>query len=354
MIKNICIKIIKGLAIAIIIAFIICMLFLFQETYRLPFYIFFLLMLVIGYLKFKNPALKTKRLIAFVLTATVPILVWIIWQFQTYEPSNKIYSIDNQYSYYLAKYNYNKIAKYHPFFFFDGASYQYKAYVYDEIEQKMLTSGSVGNIEWNDFCGFSDYDNSFCFTRDDRYWLISPGYYKLPRPIDPKAIEREKEREKAHTDSRLQVKQFDERPAVTIRFKEKKEEITFERKDLYWDLIEGEMPFIIKITSPLLRDMYIFKIPFVAKNMPIKCSIEIEDDKFMFQVVQLSDTIHSDEFFFERNEKDHLWNLTDASHTIYTSQSINEIRKYIFEPNLFTYIDVIKMEEGERYEVERK
>jgi len=324
------------LAIAIVAVITICMLFFFVETYRLPFYIFLLLWLVIGYVKFKNPALKTKRLITFALAATVPILVWIIWQFQTYEPSNKIYSIDNQYSYYLAKYNYNKIAKYHPFFFFDGASYEYKAYVYDEVEQKMLTSGSVGDINWNDSYGFSNYNNGFCFTKEDR-GCFTRYYYELPRPIDPKAIEREKEREKAHKNSRLQVKQCEERPAFSIRFKNKTEEITFERKDIYWRLIDVNKPFIVKVSSPLLCDMYIFKIPFVAKNIPIKCSIEIEDDKFMFQVTQLSDTVHSDEFFFERNKKDALWDLTGASHTIYISQSINEIRKYISLSPIFLH-----------------
>ena len=337
MLKKRFLQIIKGLAIAIVLVIIIYLLFLFVETFLLPFYVFILLLVVTIFVWVKNPALKAKRLIPFVSVVTVLILVWITWQFRTYEPMEKNYSIDKQYSYYLAKYNYNKIAEYHPFFFFDKASYEYKAYVYDEIKQKRLTSGSVGDIEWNERYGFSDYD--------DYFWFKS-GTYKLPRPIDPEAIKRKnekrKEREKAYQDSRLQVKECDERPAFRLQFKNETKELIYEREELHWRLIDVNKPFIVKVSYPRLHDVYLFKIPFVAKDTSIKFSIEFEDDKFKFQVFQLSDTVHSDEFFFERDDR--LWDLTYASHTIYKDQSADDVREYIFEPNIFTYIDVEKME----------
>ncbi|MDR2914099.1 MAG: hypothetical protein LBV74_04600 [Tannerella sp.] len=168
----------------------------------LPVYLFLLLLLVAIYLKMKNPIRKKWQLAVPVIV--IPLSIWIIWLYQTYEPRDKVYSVDNQYSYYLAKYNYNKILEYHPFFFYDGASYEYKAYLYDEVEQKMLISGSVGDINWNDFYGFDHVNNEFGF---DCY-----NSYKLPRPIDKKAIEREKEKR----DSIRMVQQYYELPFVYI------------------------------------------------------------------------------------------------------------------------------------------
>lgn len=146
---------------------------------------------------------------------------------------------------------------------------------------------------------------------------------------------------------RCQIAVFD------VHFKNKTDEINFELEDINWGMIDVDKPFIVNVSSTLFDSVYIFKIPFVGANMPMWFSLELKKDKLMFQVIQLINTVHSDEFYFEQNKKDKRWYLTDASHTIYTKQSVDAIMKYIFESDLSSYIDVEKMEVGECYDVKR-
>lgn len=172
----------------------------------LPVYIFIFLLLIAVYAKLKNPMRKTKRLI--VLTIAVPLLVWIIWLFQTYDPSQKGYSADGQYSYYFETYNFNKVKPISFFYTWDigfagvrPPSYYYKLkiFLYDEVEKRILTSryfgdeNDIANAKW----GFSDWDSS-------AFYLTTGVEYKLPRPINPEAIEREQREENAIDDSENQ------------------------------------------------------------------------------------------------------------------------------------------------------
>jgi hypothetical protein len=157
----------------------------------LPILIFFLLLLISICVKKKNPKLKKRWLI--IPTIVTPILIWIIWLFQTYEydPSEKIYSTDKQYSYYLEEYNYNLITK-RIFGMFHET--EYKVFVYDEITGKMLYSGYAGGKTLlRDYFGFDE--------ECDQFHLTKPDYIKLPRPIDKKAIKQQQRREKAVSDS---------------------------------------------------------------------------------------------------------------------------------------------------------
>ena len=153
--------------------------------------------------KRKNPQIKKRWLI--VPTIITPILIWIIWLFQTSEPSEKFYSVDKQYSYYLSKYNYNKIYELIPFHSWKDE--EYKVYLYDEVKQKTLFSRYLGEIYWNDNYGF-DYEvgafftrNSMFYSEDSKFYFDKGDYYTLPRPIDRNAIEQRQKREEVYRDS---------------------------------------------------------------------------------------------------------------------------------------------------------
>ena len=322
MLKKRFLQIIKGLAIAIILVIVIYLLFLFVETFLLPIYVFILLLVVAIFVWVKNPALKAKRLIPFVSVAAVLILGWRIWQFRTYDPEEKIYSIDKQYSFYLAKYNYNKIAKYHPFFFFDGASYDYKAFVYDEIEQKMLASGYVGDIKWNHSFGF-DYDDYFCFTRDFRYWF-SRGNYKLPRPIiDIKTVEEQSRmRGRAISDS-IRLAREDEK---AIRQEEIRQEIEEKKKEF--------------ADSRLILQREISDMQPIIKKWIDFHNIDLTQARLIKQV----------KFYFDRPDEPH---EKYPYYREYTSEDDRDDRiEMFYSPNGQRYLDLgirYKTVEGKKY-----
>lgn len=115
-----------------------------------------------------------------------PIILCIgilfFWSLQTFHPSGKRYSVDRQYSYHLEEYNINKILrKRNPRYY----TVRYKAFLFDEVEQKMLRSKHLGswiNSEiFSDCWGFVEEEN--------RFYFIGSDYYDLPRPIDKNAIE---------------------------------------------------------------------------------------------------------------------------------------------------------------------
>ena len=164
---------------------------IFNPIFNIPFpiYVFFLLLLISICVKKKNPKFKKRWLI--ISTIVTPILIWITWLFQTDDPSEKIYSADNQYSYYLEEYNYNLITELILGMFHEA---QYKVFVYDEITGKLLYSGYAGGkTVLRDYFGFDE--------EYDQFHITKPDYIKLPRPIDKKAIEQKQKREKAAKDS---------------------------------------------------------------------------------------------------------------------------------------------------------
>lgn len=144
-------------------------------------YVFFLVLLVGVYLKWVVlKPLKMWQIIFFSIILCIGILLF--WSLQTFHPSGKRYSVDKQYSYYLEEYNINKILKRRDPWYYTS---RYKAFLFDEVEQKILRSKYLDpwiNSEiFSDCQGFSEEENRFYFTGSD--------YYDLPRPIDKNAIE---------------------------------------------------------------------------------------------------------------------------------------------------------------------
>ena len=128
-----------------------------------------------------------------------PTIVFTFWLFGTYDPTEKVYSADRQYSFYIEKYNYNRVRPISIFYALDfgfagvctPCLYKRKIFLYDEVEKKILTSRYVGDT-WSidyDKSGFYDHDNTVFFTG-------AGEKYTLPRPIDEKAIELEIKRRK--------------------------------------------------------------------------------------------------------------------------------------------------------------
>lgn len=126
----------------------------------------------------------TRKILSFILLS---VFIFIFWMFQTYSPSEKVYNADRQYSFYLEKYNYNKIYETIPIIsaFHSYKDTEYKVFLYDEIEQKLILSRYLGETYWNDYYGFDNEEGEFYF---DKWTSI-----KLPRPIDPKAILKQNE-----------------------------------------------------------------------------------------------------------------------------------------------------------------
>lgn len=150
------------------------------ETH-LVLYIFLLFFLIGVYLKwFVFKSLKKWQIIFFPIILCIGLFVF--WALQSYNPSYKTYTVDKQYSYYLEEYNINKVLKkIDPEFY----SLQYKAFLFDEIEQEVLRSKHLGpwidSYYLIDCWGFTEEENRFYFTEWD--------FYNLPRPIDKNAIE---------------------------------------------------------------------------------------------------------------------------------------------------------------------
>ena len=152
-------------------------------------YVFCLTALIAALLKLKKPELKKRWLI--IPTIIIPIIIWIIWLFQTYFSEEKNYSRDKQYSYYLSKYNYNKIIE----------RREYKINLYDEKEQKVLASRHFGYRKMGYLTG---RDDCFGFRNEQSEFLFDcSNTYKLPRPIiNVKAVEEQaRKREMAISDS---------------------------------------------------------------------------------------------------------------------------------------------------------
>lgn len=117
------------------------------------------------------------------ITLWMVLVAGLIWASRTHSPTEKVHSEDGQYSFYMEKYNYNAIYEHLPLIsaFHTWKEDEYKLFLYDEIEQKLLRSGYVGEIYWNDKIGFPLYDNT------EFHWGTGV-YYKLPRPVDEKAL----------------------------------------------------------------------------------------------------------------------------------------------------------------------
>ena len=143
----------------------------------------FLLVWLIGvYLKlFVFKSLKKRYVILFPFFLSLCAI--IVWMFQTNSPSEKVYTIDKQYSYYVEEYNFNKILRksseymYRTWHNVDG----HKLFLFDEVEQKLLYSKPLWWI--TDRFEFAEKENRFYFKISD--------YYELPRPIDKEALARQ-------------------------------------------------------------------------------------------------------------------------------------------------------------------
>jgi hypothetical protein len=172
----------------------------------LPVYLFLLLLLCACYLKMKDPTLKKRRLAVPVVI--LPFLLWAIWLFQSHTPLKKVYTSDGQYSYYLEEYNYNAVLeKIIPPFFYET---DYKVFIYDEVSGRKLCSGYAG--------GKTLMSNYFGFDEEGaetRFHFTKPDYIILPRPVDPKAIERQQRKEKQINDSIRMVQQYNELPFIS-------------------------------------------------------------------------------------------------------------------------------------------
>ena len=135
---------------------------------RLPMYIFFLFLLIAIFMKWRYKRLKKRKLI--ISCIIISGLNWIIL-YSTHSPSEKVYSVDSQYSYYFEEYNYNVIRKIvTPSFFYRT---DYKIFIYDEVKRKVIKSKYFGQYSKNDIC-----------FEENRLCLGKPDYYKLPRPIN--------------------------------------------------------------------------------------------------------------------------------------------------------------------------
>ena len=145
-------------------------------------YAFLLLWLIGAYLKiFVFKSLKKRYVILFPIVLSLFAIV--VWMFQTNSPSEKVYTIDRQYSYYVEEYNFNKILR-------KSSEYMYrtrhnvdghKLFLFDEVEQKLLYSKPLWWIA--DRFEFAEKESRFYFEISD--------YYELPRPIDKEALARQ-------------------------------------------------------------------------------------------------------------------------------------------------------------------
>lgn len=163
-----------------------------------PFVVYtFLFVLLIGiYIKlfvFKS----LKGWLVMFIPIILSVCIFVNWLLQTGYPSEKLYTIDKQYSNYSEEFNYNKILnKFAPSYRWHG----YKYYLFDEVEQEVLSCRVL--YEWDYYAGydwldFREEENRFYFSRSD--------YYDLPRMIDKELLEDqarkyEKERQKIYID----------------------------------------------------------------------------------------------------------------------------------------------------------
>ena len=161
-------------------------------AFRLPMYILLLFILIAIFLKKRNSKFKKRKLI--ISGILISALIMVIWLFGSHSPTKKEYSSDNQYSYYLEKYNYNAFTEKSMSMFHET---EYKVFVYDEVKRKRLYSGFAGGkTEFNN--GYMGFDEE-----ESRFYISKGDYYKLPRPIvDVKAVEEQaRMRERAISDS---------------------------------------------------------------------------------------------------------------------------------------------------------
>lgn len=129
------------------------------------------------------------------------VSIFVIWLFQTNSPTEKVYTADGQYSYYLEEYNYNKILEGRlPFY-----TTEYRLFLYDETNHKKLLSRYLGEHPIKqDYFGFDYEDNRLYFEKGD--------WYNLTRPVDQKAIEKRQQEKRKE-----QLKMEDERTEQKIR-----------------------------------------------------------------------------------------------------------------------------------------
>ena len=216
----------------------------------LPVYLFVFLLLLAVWLKMRYPALKKGWLAAGVIL--FPLLVWVAWLFQSHSPSEKVYTSDRQYSYYLEKYNYNGILE----TITASSPYEtdYKVFVIDEVTGKKLRSGYAGGeTVLRDYFGFEEDRPVRDRDRPGRIWFhfTKSDYFELPRPYDREAADAEKRRQKAIERTTRQEERRLRATADSIRWENERAEA----RDLFYRQ-RAESPITVEQVAylqPIIR-----------------------------------------------------------------------------------------------------
>ena len=156
----------------------------FEFLFRVPEWTYIMILAFLTILICKSPKVKV-RVVTIIISAL--LIAGIIWIFGTHSPTEKVYSEDEQYSFYMERYNFNILYDYIPLLspLHTWKEDKYKLFLYDEIEQKLLASQYLGEIYWQDKYGFPLYNNM-------RFYWGDGSYYKLPRPVDEELLLQER------------------------------------------------------------------------------------------------------------------------------------------------------------------
>lgn len=160
------------------------------------------------------------------VVSVIPLLGGILWLFGSHSPTDKVYTADRQYSYYLEAYNFNKIAR----FVSDSAGIRYRVFVIDEITGRTVRSeyaGTKAELADTDSFGFEEERPALSLAEGGRMWFMSSRNdrrYELPRPRDRRAAERAWARQKAVEDSIRREERRIRAIADSIRWKEARRE----------------------------------------------------------------------------------------------------------------------------------
>lgn len=204
----------------------------------------------------ENPALKKRWLI--IPTIAIPILIWVIWLFQSHNSTEKVYASDRQYSYYLEEYNYNTVL----IKIMGNCLYEsdYKVFIIDEITGKKLRSGYAGGkTVLRDYFGFQEDIPVKDSDRSGRIWFhfTKTDYFELPRPYDRDAANVEKRRQKAIKKAARQANLRVKAIADSIRFENKCAEVRqlFNKQRAESPITEQEIAYLRPIMQKWL-DFY--------------------------------------------------------------------------------------------------
>jgi len=145
--------------------------------------VFLLLWLIGAYLKiFVFKSLKKRYIILFPFFLSLCAIIF--WMFQTCSLWEKEYNVDRQYSFYVEECNYNKILR---ILTYSPEKERYKLFIFDEVEQKVLCSRTVGG-------GEELYTNYYRFVeKESRFYFGGCDFFDLPRPVDKEAIARQEQ-----------------------------------------------------------------------------------------------------------------------------------------------------------------